>query len=100
MDDGLKESHRQAIIRLFAAHPRVESVVLFGSRATGTYRPASDVDLALFGTGLSLDDLADLADGIERIPMAQQVDLLLFDQIENRALKEQIIQQGRHWFTR
>jgi predicted nucleotidyltransferase len=35
------------ILALFAAH--LDRVVLFGSRASGAYRPSSDIDLALYG---------------------------------------------------
>jgi len=32
---------------ILTANPRVERVVLFGSRAMGTHTPESDIDLAL-----------------------------------------------------
>jgi predicted nucleotidyltransferase len=35
------------ILVLFAE--RIDRVILFGSRASGTYRPSSDIDLALYG---------------------------------------------------
>ena len=40
MTDGLKERHRKAVIDIIAANARVERAVLFGSRTTGTFRPA------------------------------------------------------------
>ena len=39
MTDGLKERHRRAVIDIIATNARVERAVLFGSRATGTFRP-------------------------------------------------------------
>jgi predicted nucleotidyltransferase len=33
----------------FVAHPNIEGVTLYGSRAKGTHAPYSDVDLALRG---------------------------------------------------
>ena len=42
MTDGLKDVHRQTIIAEIAANDRVERVVLFGSRATGTNRLSSN----------------------------------------------------------
>ena len=35
MTDGLKDSHREAIIAVIAANDRVERAALFGDRLTG-----------------------------------------------------------------
>ena len=99
MTDGLKEEHREAIIAAIAANDRVERAVLFGSRATGTNTVSSDVDIALFGGGLTLADQARLASVLDRLPMAQSVDLLLYDSIQDRTLREHIRRQGIEWYT-
>lgn len=100
MNDGLKDKHRKAIIDLLAAHERVERVVLFGSRAMGTFTTTSDVDLALYGEKLTLSDQADLAAAIEERPMPQRVDLLLFNTIKNEKLLAHIKKHGVEWFRR
>ena len=87
MTDGLKDAHREAIIAVIAANDRVERAVLFGSRATGTNTVTSDVDIALFGDRLTLTHRARLTAALEEIPMAQTVDLLLYDSIQDRALR-------------
>ncbi len=76
MTDGLKPAHRQAIIDALSANPKVERIVLFGSRATGTFTLTSDVDLALFGDDLTLSDQAALAEAVAELTVPQQVDLL------------------------
>ena len=100
MTDGLKDSHREAIIATMAANDRVERAVLFGSRATQTNTVSSDVDIALFGDRLTLTDQARLAAALDEIPMAQSVDLLLYDSIQNRALRKHIRSQGVEWYAR
>jgi predicted nucleotidyltransferase len=51
------------IIRaVFARHPEITQVKVFGSRAKGTQRPESDVDLALAAIKLQ-----SLRDHIERV---------------------------------
>ena len=100
MTDGLKDAHREAIIAVIAANDRVERAVLFGSRATGTNTVTSDVDIALFGDRLTLTDQARLAAAVEEISMAQTVDLLLYDSIQDRALREHIRRQGIAWYER
>ena len=100
MTDGLKDAHRAAIIAEVAANDRVERAVLFGSRATGTNTVSSDVDIALFGNRLTLTDQARLAVALDEIPMAQSVDLLLYDSIQDRTLREHIRRQGVEWYAR
>ena len=94
MTDGLKDAHREAIIAVIAANDRVERAVLFGSRATGTNTVTSDVDIALFGDRLTLTDQARLAAAIDKIPMAQSVDLLLYHSIGDRTLLDHIRTHG------
>ena len=100
MTDGLKDAHREAIIAVIAANDRVERAVLFGSRATGTNTVTSDVDIALFGDRLTLTHRARLTAALEEIPMAQTVDLLLYDSIQDRTLREHIRSHGVEWFAR
>ena len=100
MTDGLKERHRKAIIDIIAANARVERAVLFGSRATGTFRPASDVDVALFGDRLSMSDQANLAAAIEELTIPQRVQLLLYETVDSIALRKHIENHGVEWYQR
>ncbi len=99
MTDGLKDGYRKKIIEILSANPRVERAVLFGSRAMGTHTSASDVDIALFGDSLTLDDLAQLAEKIDQLPIPQRVDLVLYHRIENENLAKHIQQHGIDWFS-
>ena len=100
MTDGLKDEHRAAIIAAIAANDRVERAVLFGSRATGTNTVSSDVDIALFGDRLTPTDQARLAVVLDKLPMAQSVDLLLYNSTLDRTLREHIRRQGVEWYVR
>ena len=100
MNDGLKDNHRQAVVAALSANPRVERVVLFGSRAMGTFTTNSDVDLALFGDDLTLDDQARLTHQIGDLPMPQQVDLLLHTRVKSKELLEHIRQHGIEWYRK
>ena len=46
---GLPEEHIKIILDYIARYSEIEEAVLFGSRALGTYKPGSDVDIALKG---------------------------------------------------
>ena len=94
MTDGLKEAHRTAIVDVLRANRRVERAVLFGSRAMETFTQGSDVDIALFGKALTTADQARLAAAMEELPVPQRVDLLLYDRIEDAALREHVRRDG------
>lgn len=100
MNDGLKDAHRAAIIGILSANPRVERVVLFGSRASGSFTSGSDVDIVLSGDALTLDDQAKLTDEISESSIPQQVDLLLHHRIKSRKLLDHIQRDGVEWFRR
>jgi len=100
MNDGLKDAHREALVAAMSGNPRIERAVLFGSRAMGTNSPASDVDIALFGDELTLDDHAKLAAAADELPMAQRVDFVLHHRISSPELKKHIAEHGIEWFVR
>jgi len=100
MTDGLKPIQRDAIIAKLSANPKVERIVLFGSRAMGTFTTTSDIDLALFGSALTLSDQAALSEEMAELPIPQRVDILVHHRIESQALREHIRKHGIEWFAR
>jgi uncharacterized protein len=98
MTDGLKDTYRKAIIDILSANERMERVVLFGSRAMGTFTSTSDVDIALLGTELTLSDHAQLIEEIDELSIPQRVDLLLHRSIRSAELLKHIQQHGVEWW--
>lgn len=48
INDGLKQKYKNEIIRALDYHfPQSKKLILFGSRATGTYKQGSDIDIAI-----------------------------------------------------
>ncbi|MCD8198042.1 MAG: nucleotidyltransferase domain-containing protein [Lachnospiraceae bacterium] len=66
-------------------------VILFGSRAKGTARERSDIDLAVRGA----HDFAALEEEMEQIPTLYTIDLVDLNHCMNALLKEDIEQYGR-----
>ena len=48
---SLPDSDFVIMKEIFSKYPEIEEVILFGSRAKGTNRPGSDVDIVLKGKG-------------------------------------------------
>lgn len=68
-----------------------EEVILYGSRARGTARERSDIDIAVSGA----DDFEILTEKIEELPTLYSVDLVNLDTCKNQLLLEDIRQYGR-----
>ena len=100
MTDGLRDTHRIDISNILRANKCVERAVLFGSRTKRTYRSESDVDIALFGRELTIADLVQLSAAMDELSIPQKVDLLLFDEIEETSLRENILRYGKEFYKK
>lgn len=97
---GLPASTLACVRSILAACPKVESAILYGSRAKGTYKPGSDIDLTLTGDGLGYDELSRIAGELDDSPIPYLVDLSIRDQIDNPNLIEHIQRVGRVFYRR
>ena len=78
---GLPAEASSALLGTLAAHPGVEQLWLYGSRAMGRERPGSDIDLSLEGPNLTHADLLQLMDAVDELLLAWKVDLSLRHQL-------------------
>ena len=95
---GLPPSAIAAIDTVFARHAQVEQAILYGSRAKGAHRPGSDIDLALVGNGLTLDEMLCIEGELDDLLLPWRIDLVLLDRIDNPALREPVARVGRAFF--
>lgn len=88
------------IIDVLKAYPLIEEAIIFGSRAKGTQKPGSDVDIALKGPGVEF--LTAQVSGIlnEETPLPYTFDVVAFDTLENKALKEHIQRVGISFYSK
>ena len=68
-----------------------KKVILYGSRAKGTARERSDIDIAVAGA----EHFDALVEKVEELPTLYRVDLLNMDTCRNDLLLEDIKQYGR-----
>jgi predicted nucleotidyltransferase len=100
LSNGGLPAHAVARMRsVFSAHPGIEQVVLFGSRAKGNYKPASDIDLAVLGT-VDSSEIARIDWELDDLLLPWEIDLLQFDQLNNPDLREHIARVGQPLFLR
>ena len=77
----------------------IERVAVFGSRALGTARPASDIDLALFGT-FTEAQLARMWTLFDESSLAVTVDLLDYGRTTNPPILHHVDAVAKPLFTR
>ncbi len=97
---GLPADAVAAIQRVLAGCPAVEQALLYGSRAKGNYRRGSDIDLSLKGDGLTYRDLLRLMDELDDLLLPYMIDLSIYHQIDNPALREHIERVGVVFYQR
>lgn len=91
---GLPDIEVKKLQQVFENDKRVSQVWLYGSRATGKQKAASDIDLCIEGAQLSLADLHSFEDRIDDLFLPWKVDLSLKHQIDNPALIQHIENVG------
>ena len=73
---GLNERTVARIGEVLARFPEVDRAIIFGSRAKGTYKPGSDVDLALAGDGLGWQKLGQIDNALDDLLLPYRFSLV------------------------
>jgi predicted nucleotidyltransferase len=94
MNHGIIESAVQRIREVLAHYPEVEKALLYGSRAMGTHRPGSDIDLTLCGSGLDHTLLIRIENELDDLLLPYQMDLSVFSELTHPALLDHIRRVG------
>ena len=91
---GLPEDAIAKLCGIFSQYPAIQSVLLYGSRAKGNYRPGSDIDLSIQAPTLGLSDLLAIENQIDDLLLPWTVDLSLLHHIDNPELIDHIRRIG------
>jgi predicted nucleotidyltransferase len=96
---GLPNRAVEKIKGVFLAHDAVEKAILYGSRAKGTYKNGSDIDLTLSGN-IAFQELLRIETELDDLLLPWMIDLSLYDHIDNPALIEHIQRVGMVFFQK
>lgn len=97
---GLSETDINNVIEVLRANQKVKKIVLFGSRAKGNFKEGSDIDIALIGNDLRLNDILDFSLEIDKLFLPYKFDLIIFGRIKEKELVEHINRVGIVLFER
>jgi predicted nucleotidyltransferase len=90
METGLSEKSLQAIANVVYSNERVQEAKIFGSRAIGTFREGSDIDICLIGEELTLTDLNRISSELDELNIPEMIDLVNFRTIKSENLLKHI----------
>jgi len=90
MKTGLSDKSLQAIANVVYSNERVQEAKIFGSRAIGTFRAGSDIDICLIGEELTLSDLNRISSELDELNIPEMIDLVNFRTIKNENLIKHI----------
>mgnify|MGYP000635613206 CR=1 FL=1 len=94
MNHGLSDATVRKIHGVLAGFPQVEKALLYGSRAKGTFKPGSDIDLTLFGTELDFSLLARIDAALDDLLLPYEIDLSVFSDLKQPDLLDHIRRVG------
>jgi uncharacterized protein len=91
---GLPESTLEDVTSILKKNYKISKLILFGSRAKGSFNNGSDVDIALQGSELALNDILDASLEIENLFLPYKFDLIIYDRIIEESLISHINRVG------
>jgi predicted nucleotidyltransferase len=93
MNHGLPDQALARLRAIFQNHSAIERVILYGSRAKGTFRPGSDIDLAVTGD-VAFEEMLRIENEIDDLLLPWMIDLCRLADVANPALVEHIGRVG------
>jgi predicted nucleotidyltransferase len=96
---GLSDPALTLLRSVLVRYPQVSEAWVYGSRAMGTHRPESDVDIALYG---EVDErlAARIAGELDELPLPHTFDVQAYPCVRHQPLREHIDRVRRPVFVR
>jgi uncharacterized protein len=91
---ALREQDLEALRRTLRRFPFIKEARIFGSRATGTARRASDIDLAVSAPSATPAEWADMREALDEAPVIYEIDLVRPEETASERLKQTIARDG------
>ena len=91
---GVSQSIWRQILKTCFSFPDVKRVILYGSRATGSYRQGSDIDLAIDAPLMTDREFAQLWNAVDDLPIVFSMDVVHLQKLQNESLLQAIRMYG------
>ena len=96
MSYGLIGQDIEIILQAISKFPVISQAILFGSRAKGNYKTGSDIDLAIKGTEINHETVANLSFMLnEELALPYFFDIIHYEKITEPKLTQHIDRVGK-----
>jgi uncharacterized protein len=96
---GLTLETTDKINAVFSNYPEVREVIIYGSRAKGTYRDGSDIDITLKGELISSEIQSKIYWDIDALNTPYLFDISIFDTLKSSDLTNHINRVGKVFYV-
>ncbi len=98
---GISTKTFELLLETFNQYEEIEKVFLFGSRAVGTQRNGSDIDIAIKGENINSDLIYNLKITFNgRLPIPYKVDVVSYDSLNHEKLNKEISRKSKLIYSR
>ena len=97
---GLTKEEIDEIRTVFSKYQQVEEVLLYGSRAMGNYKPASDIDVTLKGKNINLSLRTEIEFDLDDLMLPYKFDISIYDKISNPEFLDHINRVGKEMYRK
>ena len=91
---GLNEETIRTIIDVFRQYPKIKKVILYASRAKGTHKHSSDIDLTILADNFEFNEYQQLQVALDDLMLPYIIDLSMCKDISNQDLLDHIQRVG------
>ncbi|HOO85171.1 MAG TPA: nucleotidyltransferase domain-containing protein [Prolixibacteraceae bacterium] len=100
MKFGLNDKTLVLIRSVLSSFPEIDKAILYGSRAKGTFKNGSDIDLTLIGNNLNQSILFELIGKIDDLMLPYSFDISIFEKVSNPEFKAHVNRVGKTFFEK
>lgn len=93
-DIGLKPEILNRLNAVFSVYQEVEAVILYGSRAKGTYHAGSDIDITIKGKHITDSLVGRIEEDVDDLLLPYSFDISSWNRIDNADLRAHIKRVG------
>ena len=99
-NSGLTKKEIESINSVFSKYAQIEEVLIYGSRAKGNYRPASDIDLTIKGKNIDLTLQTEIEFDLDDLLLPYKFDVSIYDKITNPEFINHIDRVGKEFYKK